>query len=665
MTVPPHRLVSTEPAEDANLRSKSGSLFAAPAAVARAEGAEQEASRSLNDLFQSTSWKVAHAVRRVLRNKSRLAEAGRRIAHVVRQLRSKLRSPQADFRRQNRDYQRWIGRYDYRPQKDRAAYSEKIRRLPWLPKFSVVMPVYNTPQASLRAAIESVRSQLYSNWELCIADDCSPSSQTREILSHYARRDDRIKIFYRDKTGHIAEATNSAFQLATGDYVALLDHDDVLREHALAEVAFTLNEYPEAQVIFSDEDKIDAAGLRHEPFFKPDYSPDLFWAQNYLNHLTVHRADNIRQVGGWRKGFEGSQDYDLNLRVIRSIEQDSIVHIPKVLYHWRATEGSAASSRQAKGYAHDAAVRALNDHFKALGKGAHATIIKDLPYYRTIHRISEPAPFVSLIIPTKDHAGILAKCINSILERTTYIRFEIIVVDNNSSEPATAAYFEQIKLNPNVKVVRYPHPFNYSALNNFAVRTASGSILGLIDNDVEVISPSWLSEMVAHACRPEVGCVGAKLYYPNDTIQHAGIILGVGGVAGHSHKHFARTDNGYFGRLRLTHNVSAVTGACLIVRREVFDEVGGLDDNELAIAFNDVDFCLKVRKAGYLNVFTPFAKLYHHESLSRGPEDTPEKADRFASEIRTMLNRWGPILKKDPYYSPNLTLEDQSFAIRK
>ncbi|WP_205772591.1 glycosyltransferase family 2 protein [Microvirga calopogonii] len=558
-------------------------------------------------------------------------------------------------------YQQWIEQFDYSSTHN-GQYQTEIEQLTWKPLISVLMPVYETPAAYLDEAIHSVREQIYPHWELCIADDASGSQHVREIIERHRSQDNRIKVVHRETNGHISEATNSAFELATGEFVALLDHDDILRPHALAEVAIALNTCPNAQLIYSDEDKIDA-NRRFDPYFKPDWSPDLFLSQNYLNHLTVHRADNVCRVGGWRRGFEGSQDYDLNLRIIEELEPTSILHIPKILYHWRAVPGSTAKAGSEKDYAFVAGKQALEEHVARTQSG-YVEQVEGLPFYRIIRPVPEPQPLVSLIIPTKDQVHILRQGIESILNKTTYSSFEILVVDNNSSEPTTLEYFQQLKQDSRVHVLSYPHPFNYSAINNFAVQKAKGTIVGLINNDIEVITPEWLREMVSHVSRPEVGCVGAKLYYPDDTVQHAGVILGVGGVAGHSHKYFPRTHLGYFGRLRLCQNVSAVTAACLLVRREVYEEVGGFDETRLRIAFNDVDFCLKVRQAGYLNVFTPFAELYHHESISRGTEDTPAKVRRFQSEIAAMEERWTTDLLRDPFYSPNLTLDREDFSIR-
>jgi GT2 family glycosyltransferase len=560
-------------------------------------------------------------------------------------------------------YRTWIDRHDYDPVRHRAGLVAAVAKLEQKPLISVLMPVYNTPAKLLDEAIASVVAQVYPHWELCIADDRSMARHVRKILAKWSQRDKRIKVVHRPENGHIARATNSAFELASGEWIALLDHDDVLSENALAEVALTLARRPDAQLVYSDEDKIDGHGTRFEPHFKCDYSPELFRSMNYFNHLTVHRADNVRAVGGWRPGFEGSQDYDLNLRVVECIDPGAVVHIPKVLYHWRAVEGSTALAGDAKGYAYKAGWKALEEHVARSGIDAELCEIPGAPWYRVRHRMIEPAPLVSLIIPTRDNVELLRTCISSILEKTTYRNYEIVVMDNGSVEAETLAYFDEIARDRGVRVIPYPHAFNYSAINNEAVLHAKGSIVALVNNDIEVISPDWLSEMVSWVQQSRVGCVGAKLLYPDDTIQHAGIILGIGGVAGHSHKYARRGDHGYCSRLEVAQNLSAVTGACLLVRREVFTEVGGLDEKGLKVAFNDVDFCLKVREAGYLNVWTPFAELYHHESKSRGAEDTPEKRARFRREVETMQARWGAVLQEDPYYSANLTREWENFSL--
>jgi GT2 family glycosyltransferase len=516
----------------------------------------------------------------------------------------------------------------------------------------------------LREAIESVKHQLYGEWELCIADDCSTQPHVRAMLNRYAARDERIKVVFREENGHIASATNSAFDLADGEWIALLDHDDVLREHALAEVAFEIARHPEAEIIYSDEDKLDAKGGRYDPYFKPDFSRELFRSQNYLNHLTVHRARNIRAVAGWRAGFNGSQDYDLSLRIFERIDPRNIRHIPKILYHWRAAEGSAASSGDAKDYAYSAGLRALQEHVARSKIAARVEPAPNTPFYRVRFDIPDPKPLVSLIIPTRDKVDLLRNCVTSIRDKTTYQPYEFIIVDNGSTDPQALDYLAEIGKEPNCRVVRFDGPFNYSAINNFAVEHSDAPLIALINNDIEVICMDWLTEMVSWAMQPDVGCVGAKLYYANGTLQHGGVIIGLGGVAGHSHKHFPRDHVGYFYRLRILQNLSAVTAACLVVRREVFKQVGGLNEKDLPVSFNDVDFCLRVRDAGYLNVWSPYAELYHLESVSRGSDAAGEHVERAHREVAYMRSRWRTAEKEDPYYSVNLTKDTENFGYR-
>lgn len=560
------------------------------------------------------------------------------------------------------DYQTWILRHDTPEKNDVANLRARVSALTDAPLISVVMPVYDPPAELLRAAIESVCTQVYHNWEFCIADDASPSPHVRALLQDYAAREPRIKLAFRATNGHISEATNSAFALASGPWIALMDHDDLLSPNALAEVALEIAAHPHAELIYSDEDKIDPTGThRFEPHFKPDFSRELFRAHNYLNHLTVHRAENIRAVGGWRQGFEGSQDYDLNLRIFERIDPANIRHIAKILYHWRAVPGSTAAGGEQKTYAYSAGLRALQEHVTRSNLRATAETVPHGPFYRLRFDVPNPQPLATLIIPTRDRVDMLRGCIDSIRSKTTYANYEIIVVDNGSTDPETLRYLTELGQEPNARVLRYDRPFNYAAINNFAVGEASGSVVGLINNDIEVISPDWLGEMISWAVQPDVGCVGAKLYYADDTIQHAGVVLGVGGVANHAHLMKPRDAFGYFGRAVVVNNYSAVTAACLVVRKSVYEEVGGLNEKDLAVAFNDVDFCLRVREAGYSNVWTPYAELYHLESMSRGKDD--HLNSRFQREVQYMQRTWDKALQADPFYSPHFSRRAPNFSI--
>ena len=562
------------------------------------------------------------------------------------------------------DYEEWIETIEVPSlpaQHDVAGILDMMQKHPVI---SVVMPVYNPAEKYLRACIDSVLTQSYPNWELCIADDKSSKEHVQRVLREYEKEDPRIKIVYRQQNGHISAASNSALEIASGEFIALLDHDDELPEHALLFMAQHIDDKPNARILYSDEDKINSKGERFDPHFKSDWNPDLFFSQNYVSHLGVYHHELLKKIGGFRLGVEGSQDQDLLLRCLPHVEADQILHIPRVLYHWRTVEGSTALASGEKSYTTDAGIKALRDYFA--NQNPEVLIEEGLVpnTYRVRYPVPEPAPLVSLLIPTRDRRILTETAVRSILDKSTYTNFEIIILDNGSIEPDTLEFFSQIQHEDHrVKVLAYDFPFNYSAINNFGVRHAKGSIIGLVNNDIEVINPEWLTEMVSQCLRPEIGCVGAKLYYPDDTLQHGGVILSLGGVAGHSHKYFPRTHPGYFHRLSLVQTLSAVTAACLLIRKEVFELVLGLDEENLKVAFNDVDFCLKVREAGYRNLWTPYAELYHYESISRGTEDSPEKIARFNSEVKFMKSKWGKHLEVDPYYSENLTKGREDFSI--
>jgi glycosyltransferase involved in cell wall biosynthesis len=566
-------------------------------------------------------------------------------------------------------YQRWIQEVEPRHIATKAQQDANIQSWAYKPTISILLPTYNTPADLLRQCINSVLAQSYPRWQLCIADDASTQPHVRALIQQYATQDQRICYTLRDRNGHISECSNSALKLASGELVALLDHDDCLAAHALYEVVNTLQEQPGVQIIYSDEDKLDPQGQRCDPFFKPDWSPDLLYSQNYMAHLLMYRRQLLLDAGGFRTGYEGGQDYDLLLRCVARLPaatQAAIAHIPKVLYHWRMTEQSTAMGHARKDYATPAALHALQDFMDHSYPGVRMEITQP-GIYRARWPLPTKLPLVSLIIPTRDGLNHLKTCIESIVEKTTYPSYEILVIDNQSTCPDTLAYMRQLETDAKnqgrIRILTYDHPFNFSAINNYAVKQAQGEILALINNDIEVINGDWLSEMVSHAVRTDIGCVGAKLYYPDGTLQHAGVVLGIGGVAGHSHKYFPGTSEGYFGRLRTVHNVSAVTGAALIVRKAVYELAGGLDEQMLHVAFNDVDFCIKVQNFGYRNLWTPFANLYHHESKTRGQENTPKKQLRLQSEVECMQNRWGSALVNDPLYNKNLTHSREDYSL--
>lgn len=585
--------------------------------------------------------------------------------HVFRReglagVRSRLRAVASQSSDHN-GYAKWIDSYDTLDAAARARLEVLAKALPLRPIISVVMPTYNPDPTWLDAAINSVRQQLYPHWELCIADDASTNPAVRTVLERYAREDSRIKIIFREQNGHISAASNSALSLVTGDWVALLDHDDLLSEHALFWVAEAINSHPDAALFYSDEDKVDETGRRFDPYFKCDWNLDLFYSHNLITHLGVYRSEQVRAIGGFRPGLEGAQDYDLALRYIEHIRPNQIHHIPRVLYHWRAHAASTAQSSDAKPYAMQAGERALNEHLQRCNIAASAELSGH--GYRLRYALPTPLPLVSLIIPTRNGLALIRTCVDSILNKTDYANYEILIVDNGSDDPATLAYFDHLRKDSRVRIIRDDGPFNYSALNNAAASIAKGEVLGLLNNDLEVITKEWLTEMVSLALQPAIGAVGARLWYPDDRLQHGGVILGIGGVAGHAHKGFPKGHPGYLGRASLISGFSAVTAACLVVRKEIFTSVGGLDEIDLKVACNDIDFCLRVRAAGYRNVWTPYAELYHHESATRGYEDTPEKIARLAAESAVMQARWGELLANDPAYSPNLTLDHEDFSL--
>lgn len=553
-------------------------------------------------------------------------------------------------------YDRWCILYDTQTARGRSAILAECERLAVKPLISFIMPVWNPPELFLRRAIESVRAQLYPHWELCIADDASTAAHVRTVLEEFAQLDERIRVVWREDNGRISAASNSALAIARGAFVALLDHDDELAEYASYAVAVAINEQPQLDLIYSDEDKIDEEGRRFDPYFKPDWNPDLLSGQNVVCHLGVYRTSLVRTLGGFREGYEGSQDWDLALRVSDAVPASHIYHIPRILYHWRAISGSTATAVGEKPYALTSAEAALRDHLdRARCHGQVSQAVAG--YFRVRYAVSDPAPLVSIVIPTRNGLQLLPRNIDSITQKTSYRPYEIIIVDNQSDDTEVLDYLKRLETIGAARILRYDHPFNYSAINNFAVDAARGSFLCLMNNDVEVITEEWLEEMVGQAARPEIGAVGAMLYYPNNTIQHAGVILGLGGVAGHPYAGMPRGFGGYFTRARLVQNLSAVTGACLVVRKTIYQDVGGMDENNLPVAFNDVDFCLRLLERGYRNLWTPFAEFYHHESYSRGRDDTKEKQRRFQKEVAYMRERWSSLLEKDPAYNPNLSLD--------
>ena len=563
--------------------------------------------------------------------------------------------------RNQASYPNWLARNEVL---DIEAMTQEIATFHYQPKISIAMPVYNVEEKWLRLCIDSILNQVYTNWELCMADDASTDPNVKKILTEYQQLDERIRVVFREQNGHISEATNSALAIATGEFVALLDNDDELAINAFYEVVKVLNENPELDLIYSDEDKIDMDGNRSDPAFKPDWSPDLLLGTNYISHLGVYRRSILEEIGGFRKGYEGSQDYDLVLRFTEKTTKERIKHIPKVLYYWRMLPTSTAVDQGSKGYAFEAGLRAVQDALVRRGINGHATHGAANGLYDVYYDI-ESEKLVSIIIPTKNGYKDVQRCVSSIIEKTTYQNYEIIMADNGSTDPKMHelyAEFEQ-QLPGRFFVESIDIPFNFSTINNRAAKKAHGEYLLFLNNDTEVITENWLTLMVSFAQQERIGCVGAKLLYPNNTVQHAGVILGLGGVAGHGHYGYPHGDLGYFGRLAINVNYSAVTAACLLMKKADFDAVGGFE-KAFTVAFNDVDLCLKVQALGRDNVWLHEAELYHFESQTRGYDDKGKKKKRFEQEKVMMEEKWGPLIENDPFYNPNLTRDIPNFSLR-
>ena len=565
-----------------------------------------------------------------------------------------------------RDYAAWIEQYDRLSDEDCQIFRHAVERFSSRPLISILLPVYNTQPAYLERAIQSVIGQLYPHWELCISDDSSTAPAVHKILERAAKSDSRIKVTYRDTNGHIAENTNSALRLASGDYVGVLDHDDELATHALFWFADEIRKHPDAAIIYCDEDKLDAGGERSAPLFKPDWNPALITAQNYVCHLTIYRRALLERAGGFRAGFEGSQDHDLLLRCADLVEPGQIRHIPRVLYHWRAHAGSTAAEigLEGKPYAWGAGARAIQEHFGR--RGIEATVRPSAgQFYQVDYASPSPAPKVTVIIPTALKLEFVEQSLTSVLRQTTYPNVEFIVTTDRQRLQGAAQknFIEKLTTDPRVRLLVYDElPFNYSRTNNRAAQDSDARIICFLNDDVEVITPAWLENLVARVMQPGVGAVGAMLYYPTDTIQHAGVILGMGGVAGHPFLNLPRGSKGYFGRAILEQDLSCVTAACMVMRREAFDAAGGFDE-ELAIAFNDVELCIRLRQKGWRIIWTPTVEMYHHESTSVGKHNAPHRHALFQQEVKLMRERWGDLLDADPFYNPNLSLASLNYTL--
>ena len=551
-------------------------------------------------------------------------------------------------------YQKWILRH---------LPSQKVD---FQPKISIVIPLYKTPEKYLRQLVDTVKAQTYPNWELCLSDGSGADSPIAGLLKELAASDERIKVVSHDQQLQISENTNAGIEIATGDYIAFADHDDELTPHALFECVKALNKDCRIRVLYSDEDKMSMDGHKFfQPHFKPDYNPDLLCTVNYICHLFVVDREIINKVGTLRSEFDGAQDYDFIFRCIEAVDPSEIYHIPKILYHWRCHEDSTAENPESKTYAFEAGKRAIEAHYERTGIHAEVYQGEFLGLYRT-RFIRDHDPLISIIIPNKDHIDDLKRCMDSIDKKSTYQNYEYIIVENNSTDDKTFAYYKELEAsNPKAHVVYWDREFNYSAINNYGASFAKGEYVLLLNNDTEIINDDCMEELLGYCMRSDVGAVGARMYYEDDTIQHAGVVIGFGGIAGHCFVLQPRGTTGYCHRIICAQDYSAVTAACMMVKKEAFDKVGGLTE-ELAVAFNDIDFCMKLRAAGYLIVYNPYAELYHYESKSRGLEDTPEKVARFNKEIQIFEKRWPDILRNgDPYYNPNLTLKSQDFSLRR
>jgi len=557
------------------------------------------------------------------------------------------------------DYDKWIrGKSlteEEREQQRSRVWEEK-------PLISVVVPVYRTPEVFLRQMIESVQAQTYENWELCIADGSGEDREPERIIGEYQRKDTRIRYQKLEKNEGIAGNTNAALDMAAGDYAALFDHDDLLTEDALYEVAEAVVKNGGPDMIYTDEDKVSADLSEYfQPNFKPDFNPDLLRANNYICHLLVVKRTLLGKVGGQDVFYDGAQDYDFIFRCAE--EAGKIVHIPKVLYHWRVHAASTADNPFGKDYALESGKRAIEAHLQRRKIPAQVTMLNYRGFYRVKYKVSGN-PLVSIIIPNKDETETLKRCLDSIKRISTYRNYEILVVENNSTEKETFDFYQTIDGKDQVRVLYWEREFNYSAINNFGAAHAKGEYFILLNNDVTVLTPDWMEEFLGHCQRSEVGIVGARLYFPDDTIQHAGIVMGIGGCAGSMFVGMKRAMTGYMHRAVLQQDMSAVTAACLMVKRETFEKVGGLDEN-LAVAFNDVDFCLRAGAEGYLVVYDPYVEMYHFESKTRGYEDTEEKKQRFEREKTYLCTRWAELLEQgDPCYNRNLSLKTCDYSIQ-
>lgn len=552
----------------------------------------------------------------------------------------------------------------YEAYKPDEAVLEKQRKHKFAdtPLISIAVPAYKTPGVFLRQMLQSVQEQTYTNWELCIANGSPEDKEMGQILEEFSRKDPRIRYKNLHENLGIADNTNEAFSMAKGEFVGLLDHDDLLSPNALYEVVKAVNKDERVDVVYTDEDKVTTDLTEHfQPHLKPDFSLDLLRSNNYICHFFLVRREILEKTGGFKKEFDGAQDHDFIFRCVEQARE--IAHIPEILYHWRTHKASTADNPASKMYAFDAGKRAIEAHLARMEVKGIVSHTKDLGFFRVKYPV-QGEPLVSVIIPNKDEEPTLRACIESIRKNTTYKNYEIIIIENNSTSKEIFQYYKELSMEENVRIFNWKKEFNYSAINNYGARKAKGDYLLFLNNDVTVITPDWMEEMLGVCQRKEVGAVGVKLLYPDNTIQHAGCVIGIGGIAGHMFVDMPAERTGYLHKASILQDMSAVTAACMMMKREAFEKAGGFTET-LAVAFNDVDLCLKVRKEGYLIVYDPYAQLYHMESKTRGEEDSEEKLRRFQTEIEYMRCHWLDILKNgDPYYNKNLSLTKWNYSLK-
>ena len=543
-----------------------------------------------------------------------------------------------------------------------ALEKQRHHHFEYSPLISVAVPAYRTPEKFLVQMIDSLLAQTYGNWELCIANGSPEDGAMKKVLEEYTKRDSRIRVSELTENKGIAGNTNAALEMARGEFVGLLDHDDLLAPNALYEIVRALDEDRTLDAVYTDEDKVTTELDEHfQPHLKPDFNLDLLRSNNYICHFFVVRRSIVQKVGGFRQEFDGAQDHDFIFRCIETAEK--VGHIPEILYHWRTHKASTADNPASKMYAFDAGKRAIEAHLKRTGTEGTVSHTPDLGFFRVKYPV-QGQPLVSIIIPNKDEKETLKACIDSIREKTEYPNYEIIIVENNSTTDEIFQYYKELSQDPRIRLLRWKKEFNYSAINNYGVRHANGEYLLFLNNDVTVITPGWIKELLGVCQRPEVGAAGVKLIYPDDTIQHAGCVIGLGGIAGHMFVDMPANRTGYLHKASILQDMSAVTAACMMMKRTAFEEAGGFTE-KLSVAFNDVDLCLKVRKNHKLIVYDPYVQLYHMESKTRGAEDNKEKVRRFHEEIEYMRCQWIDILKKgDPYYNKNLSLTKWNYSLR-